>query len=258
MYSLGDHVDKLLPIYGSTATEEPVIVLLQFCRAKIFDNGDVHISSSFHATKVWKNQKLPHFEEFMKGLDSRSRLSVFRANCRKPYGDIDVISISEIYNRKENLTTKKGMMYYSKCDRSWHEGTVKYRVMVRVMDSTGDAPMLIWDRECYDLVGVSASSLREKPNGWVPPELQSVSGKPILFRIAMKKEQVDSLLSAFVVLGIYWFGLDDFADFEMIGFDEGGSSGSVVVTPKRSLMDEFQSGGRSKRIKGSVVKVEKI
>nr|GMD72550.1 replication protein A 70 kDa DNA-binding subunit B-like [Ipomoea batatas] len=34
--------------------------------------------------------------------------------------------------------------------------------MVRVMDSTGDAPMLIWDRECYDLVGVSASSLREK------------------------------------------------------------------------------------------------
>nr|GMC85023.1 replication protein A 70 kDa DNA-binding subunit B-like [Ipomoea batatas]GMD63372.1 replication protein A 70 kDa DNA-binding subunit B-like [Ipomoea batatas] len=103
MYSLGDHVDKLLPIYGSTATEEPVIVLLQFCRAKIFDT----------------------------------------------------------------------------------------------------------------------SSLREK-------------------------------------YARDWFGLDDFADFEMIGFDEGGSSGSVVVTPKRSLMDEFNQEEDPKRIKGSVVKVEKI
>nr|GMC97804.1 replication protein A 70 kDa DNA-binding subunit B-like [Ipomoea batatas] len=27
-----------------------------------------------------------------------------------------------------------------------------------------------------------------------------------------------------------WFGLDDFADFEMIGFNDGGSSGSVRVT----------------------------
>nr|GMD12662.1 replication protein A 70 kDa DNA-binding subunit B-like [Ipomoea batatas] len=30
------------------------------------------------------------------------------------------------------------------------------------MDSTCDAPLLIWDKECYDFVGVSASSLRQK------------------------------------------------------------------------------------------------
>nr|GMC93838.1 uncharacterized protein LOC109168459 [Ipomoea batatas] len=55
-----------------------------------------------------------------------------------------------------------------------------------------------------------------------------------------------------------WFGLDDFADFEMIGFDDGSSSGSVRVTLERFLMDEFNQEEDPKRIKGSVVKMEKM
>nr|GMC95582.1 uncharacterized protein LOC109168459 [Ipomoea batatas] len=55
-----------------------------------------------------------------------------------------------------------------------------------------------------------------------------------------------------------WFGLDDFADFEMIGFNDGGSSGSVRVTLERFLMDEFNQEEDHKRIKGSVVKMEKM
>nr|GLL27120.1 uncharacterized protein LOC109168459 [Ipomoea trifida] len=54
-----------------------------------------------------------------------------------------------------------------------------------------------------------------------------------------------------------WFGLDDFANFEMIGFNDGGSSGSVRVTLERFLMDEFNQEEDPKRIKGSVVKMEK-
>ncbi|XP_019154262.1 PREDICTED: uncharacterized protein LOC109150732 [Ipomoea nil] len=42
----------------------------------------------------------------------------------------------------------------------------------------------------------------------------------------------------------------------MVGFDEGGSSGNVASTLKRSLMDEFNDD--SKRLKTSVIKLEKI
>lgn len=89
---------------------------------------------------------------------------------------------------------------------------MKYRVVVREMDSTCDVPLLIWDKECYDFVGVSASSLRQKyaevryvvltklyvlfySNLFFLRDLMVgfhlscnlLVGKPVLFRISMKK-----------------------------------------------------------------------
>nr|GMD66900.1 replication protein A 70 kDa DNA-binding subunit B-like [Ipomoea batatas] len=97
-------------------------------------------------------------------------------------------------------------MSCSKCDHSWHEGTVKYRVVVREMDSTCDAPLLIWDKECYDLVGVSASSLREKyAEGCVRMQMlfQNIVGIWNLKCISQIKTRRIGL-----------------AYFEMVGFDE--------------------------------------
>nr|GMD48919.1 replication protein A 70 kDa DNA-binding subunit B-like [Ipomoea batatas] len=71
-------------------------------------------------------------------------------------------------------------MSCSKCDHSWHEGTVKYWVVVREMDSTCDAPLLIWDKECYDLI-------------WLVFQLHVLERS--MLRIGL-------------------------ADFEMVGFDE--------------------------------------
>nr|GMC86748.1 replication protein A 70 kDa DNA-binding subunit B-like [Ipomoea batatas] len=50
------------------------------------------------------------------------------------------------------------MMYYVGCKNSWHEGILRYKLIVRVADHTGDAPMLIWDHECSSLVGMSADA----------------------------------------------------------------------------------------------------
>nr|GMC90857.1 replication protein A 70 kDa DNA-binding subunit B-like [Ipomoea batatas] len=78
---------------------------------------------------------------------------------------------------------------------SWHEGVVRYKVIVRVADESGDAPMLIWDRECEELVGLSASDLKAKyPKGnkSIPLELASLRGMSMFFRILMKKDRVES------------------------------------------------------------------
>nr|GLL39851.1 uncharacterized protein LOC109171655 [Ipomoea trifida] len=106
---------------------------------------------------------------------------------------------------KRKLIEKGGMMVCGGCKSSWHEGVVRYKVIVRVADDTGDAPMLIWDRECSDLVGVSASDLLAKyPEGnkGIPPELGRLRGLSMLFRILMKKDQAESYYSAFTVLSI--------------------------------------------------------
>nr|GME15618.1 replication protein A 70 kDa DNA-binding subunit B-like [Ipomoea batatas] len=106
---------------------------------------------------------------------------------------------------KRKLIEKDGMMVCGRCKSSWHEGVVRYKVIVRVADDTGDAPMLIWDRECSDLVGVSAYDLLAKyPEGnkGIPPELECLRGLSMLFRILMKKDQAESYYSAFTVLSI--------------------------------------------------------
>nr|GMC82736.1 replication protein A 70 kDa DNA-binding subunit B-like [Ipomoea batatas]GMC90822.1 replication protein A 70 kDa DNA-binding subunit B-like [Ipomoea batatas] len=86
-------------------------------------------------------------------------------------------------------------MYCGGCKSSWHEGVVRYKVIVRVADESGDAPMLIWDRECEELVGLSAGDLKAKyPKGnkSIPLELASLRGMSMFFRILMKKDRVES------------------------------------------------------------------
>nr|GMC57833.1 replication protein A 70 kDa DNA-binding subunit B-like [Ipomoea batatas] len=97
------------------------------------------------------------------------------------------------------------MMVCGGCKSSWQEGVVRYKVIVRVADDTRDALMLIWDRECSDLVDVSASDLSAKyleGNRGIPPELGCLRGLSMLFRILMKKDQAESYYSAFTVLSI--------------------------------------------------------
>lgn len=62
----------------------------------------------------------------------------------------------------KKLETQNGQLYCKKCNRNWREGSISYKVVLRVQDNTMDAPLLVWDRECTDLLGVSALSLVEK------------------------------------------------------------------------------------------------
>nr|GMD50612.1 replication protein A 70 kDa DNA-binding subunit B-like [Ipomoea batatas] len=188
------------------------------------------------------------------------------------------------------------MMVCGGCKSSWHEGVVRYKVIVRVADDTGDAPMLIWDRECSDLVGVSASDLLAKyPEGnkGIPPELGRLRGLSMLFRILMKKDQAESYYSAFTVLSICrdenalaqhcsnllgsserddFFSSDeeDCVAIEEVSqgyglekvtgledFEEGFGVDGAGVTLKRSLLKDFHRCGSSKKSKGIAVNEEK-
>ncbi|XP_019176272.1 PREDICTED: uncharacterized protein LOC109171655 [Ipomoea nil] len=241
-----EHVDQVTPYFHSAAND-PVIVLIQLCRPKIMDNGEVCICNSFGATQLFFSHSCKEFRELrsssynsdhtpLRCIDSESRLSdtylgrVVLANdvlitsiqdiyFKKQLGEywvagqiVDVESLSDWYyiSCKSNSCKRKvaadgGMMYCGGCKSSCHEGVVRYRVIIHVADQTGDAPMLIWDPECAELVGVSAGNLKAKyPEGnkCIPPELGYLWDMSMLFRVAMKKEQIESYYSAFTVLKI--------------------------------------------------------
>ncbi|XP_019197333.1 PREDICTED: uncharacterized protein LOC109191207 [Ipomoea nil] len=190
-----DHVDQLIPYFNQDVTD-PVILLIQLCRAKFMDNGEVRICSSFDATQLFFSHPCKEFVAFksrsftsnstpLRCIDSSSRLGGGLPNGSGTSKEVLVSSIEEIYSKKKWI--------------------VRYRVIVRVADETGDAPMLIWDRECADLVGIAAADLKEKypgGNNSIPPELGRLHGMSMLFRIAMKKDQVESYYSAFTVLRV--------------------------------------------------------
>nr|GMD74986.1 replication protein A 70 kDa DNA-binding subunit B-like [Ipomoea batatas] len=58
-----EHVDQLIPYYNSTVVD-PVILIIQLCRAKFMDNGEVHICSSFDATQLFFTHTSKEFVNF--------------------------------------------------------------------------------------------------------------------------------------------------------------------------------------------------
>lgn len=92
---------------------------------------------------------------------------------------------------KKKLETHNGLLYCKKCKRNWREGSISYKVVLRVRYNTMDAPLLVWDRECIDLVGVSALSLVEKHGveyAGIPLELGALTNRKMIFKITMMKD----------------------------------------------------------------------
>ncbi|XP_019173002.1 PREDICTED: uncharacterized protein LOC109168433 [Ipomoea nil] len=201
-----EHVSKIEAFYNSTS-QEPLLVLVQFCRARVcLKSGDVKICSSYDVTQLLFNQESPPFEEF------RKRTSHEQTPMRIALsGDMEVRTISEIYRDKEfgDFWVAARIVFIDDpectCDRNWGDGTLRYRVKVRVVDLDGNAPFLLWDRECLDLIGISADDLKDthtKGRKGLPKELETLIGLNMLFRIAVRKEQFQKYLNAFPVMRI--------------------------------------------------------
>lgn len=51
------------------------------------------------------------------------------------------------------------------CKCKWGDGLLKYRLIVRVVGVNGNAPFLLWDRECTELLGITALELYTRLDG---------------------------------------------------------------------------------------------
>nr|GLL27675.1 uncharacterized protein LOC109189832 [Ipomoea trifida] len=105
----------------------------------------------------------------------------------------------------KKLKFENGLLYCEKCDRKWQNGTVRYKLVVRVADAGSDAPFLLWDRECSELLGMTAGSLYSrsvKEVVDVPTELESLIGKAMVFKVNIKKDYKQNYGSAFGVMKI--------------------------------------------------------
>nr|GLL25571.1 uncharacterized protein LOC109162436 [Ipomoea trifida] len=265
-----EHVPTVMPFFNNH-TDGHLIVLLQLCRAKTVDN-EVRISSSYTATKVLFNLDCQEFADFRNSL---------KANC-SPLRSISVVSyghsannsqspmvvstIRDLYERAEEGYYYVPETYYfcDTCKTNWAEGNVRYKVIVRVLDKTSDAPFVLWDKDCFELLGITAYDLKTKysmAKMQVPIEFEQLRNKSMVFRINLKNEHIrnpakpisvlnesesrDEAISPIVQANLKLKGVANDQD-EV-------DTGAI----KRCLLDQFSSSQNLKKCRPLVIKEEK-
>nr|GMC86486.1 putative transposase [Ipomoea batatas] len=91
------------------------------------------------------------------------------------------------------------------CKTNWAEGNVRYKVIVRVLDKTSDAPFVLWDKDCFDLLGIIAYDLKTKysmAKMQVPAEFEQLRNKCMVFRINLKNEHIRNPAKPISVLSV--------------------------------------------------------
>nr|GMD68845.1 replication protein A 70 kDa DNA-binding subunit B-like [Ipomoea batatas] len=236
-----------------------LIVLLQLCRAKTVDN-EVRISSSYTATKVLFNLDCQEFADFRNSANnSQSPMVVStirdlyeRAEEGYYYVPGTIVSTESgkkwFYNacRKpgcyKSLELKETYYFCDTCKTNWAEGNVRYKVIVRVLDKTSDAPFVLWDKDCFELLGITAYDLKFKysmSKMQVPVEFEQLRNK------SMESESGDEAISPIVQANLKLKGVANDQD-EV-------DTGAI----KRCLLDQFSSSQNLKKYKALVIKEEK-
>ncbi|XP_031104467.1 uncharacterized protein LOC116007947 [Ipomoea triloba] len=196
-----EHVPAIMPFFNNHV-DGPLIVLLQLCRAKVVDS-EVRISSSYTTSKVLFNLDCQEFADYINSL---------KANC-SPLRSISVVSYGHSANNSQSpmvVSTIRDLYeraeegYYC-VKTNWVEGNVRYKVIVRVLDKTSDAPFALWDKDCFDLFGITAYDLKTKysmAKMQVPAEFEQLRNKSMVFRINLKNEHIRNPAKPISVLSV--------------------------------------------------------
>nr|GLL19726.1 uncharacterized protein LOC109185225 [Ipomoea trifida] len=218
-----EHVDSVLPYFNGALTD-PLIVILQLCRARVTDGG---ISSSYSATRVLFNYECPEVFAFkdrfltpIRTISSRSRNTGSGSLETMSNENITMTSLMDIYDDKKvgefwvvgEITdiqpdwyfiacASKGcgkkiqeineQMYCKSCGIQSPDEIIKYKLVIDVLDDEQDGQLILWDNVCSPLLGFTASELKGKysEEGCMPNEIEGLIGKTMKFMIVTREDQ---------------------------------------------------------------------
>ncbi|KAH6796672.1 hypothetical protein C2S52_021226 [Perilla frutescens var. hirtella] len=141
------------------------------------------------------NPNVPEVEAFKKGLlqasatrttdigqSSLSRITITNDIKRD---DSRIIPIAEFLELK-TFTCQK-------CNLDEISGQLRFKLTVLVEDDTGHLNLLLWNKECLQLLGKTASELsqtREDELDEIPPEIENLVDRTALFKFQVKAEDL--------------------------------------------------------------------
>ncbi|XP_057792171.1 uncharacterized protein LOC131009002 [Salvia miltiorrhiza] len=230
-----DFVDQFLAQVDGYVQQISVIVV-QFCRPHLY-KGQVRISTSFNVSKVTLNKGLPEINEMRQRIFGVQRFIetinlTFKVEPKKLVDEneiMDVKSIEDVFcledgcywicGRIDHIESNGDWFYLAckRCSKKVVKVEQRFMIRVNVVDATSNATLLLWDRECVQLIGKRA---------WeVDVSTAVVDGIP--------KEIENKLLEKFVLFKVQ---MRNDADFRL---DQPYTINKVCVTPE--IVEKFAS-----------------
>nr|GMD22358.1 replication protein A 70 kDa DNA-binding subunit B-like [Ipomoea batatas] len=216
-----EHVDSVLPFFKGVLTD-PLIVILQLCRARVTDDGEIRISSSYTATRVLFNYECLELFAFkdrfltqIRSISSRSRNTRSGSLETMSNENITVTSLMDIYDDKKieefwvvgeisdiqrdwyfiacankgcgkKLQEINDQMYCKSCDQQSPDEIIKYKLVIDILNDEQDRQLILWDNE-----------------GCMPNEIDGLIGKTMEFMIVTREDQFKYRGNdVFTVLGV--------------------------------------------------------
>ncbi|XP_047948898.1 uncharacterized protein LOC125194700 [Salvia hispanica] len=223
----GDVVDSYLQQLERIKGKMPIIIV-QFCKPTLF-RGTIRVSTHFNTSRVYINQDMVEISSFKERISGDaaflSQEAIFRfidARVSNEFDDLVVKTLADVQEdvdgsywiccRIENVECHYGQWSYmackqcvkkavklengftcDKCDNSDGIVVPRFRFIVNVVDGSSNASLLLWDRECVQLLGKKVDEIRlghEElgADEYIPPEIEEkLLGQTLLFRINVKK-----------------------------------------------------------------------
>ncbi|KAL2941877.1 Replication protein A 70 kDa DNA-binding subunit D, partial [Bienertia sinuspersici] len=206
--------------------------------------GETTISNSLFATKILVDEAIPEVHEFKKSIcneadgDSQRLTHLSSQGPHSIYNEF--LTLSEKMQLDEIFDTAKecfcatyativgidnNMWYYdsckqcnkkveyegggkywcTKCDLHFKSAPKRYKVTVTVQDDSGSATFVMFDREIFQVLQISAMNLKEmwdkenKEDAY-PEELNKLLDKKFLFRIHISKYNLEQNWNKYTVV----------------------------------------------------------
>ncbi|KAL6512819.1 hypothetical protein OROMI_034663 [Orobanche minor] len=221
-----EYMENLLPIL-ERERNGPIIIALQFARAKRV-RGEIKISNTYHVTKLIVNGDDAEFKQFRERLNDQGQGSINKVMSLTYYeifdvfaqGNAKVRSLAYLSQMKEDneysidativdIETTNDHWYLA-CQNCAHkifsgdenfkcghcksvnnEHIYRYKIEVRVIDESGSARLLLWNKACLELIGKSANELKMQKDE-NNADIQALIEQSLLDKKALFEVQVTS------------------------------------------------------------------
>ncbi|KAL3620551.1 hypothetical protein CASFOL_035463 [Castilleja foliolosa] len=189
----GDYIDDLLPVLETTK-DKPVVVAIQF--GKVLKLRGLDLSGN---NRMLTNTNYTIYEDFTKGkaeVRDLAYLSGLREDDRY-WIDATIIGIDSTRDFwyvackqcSRKLVVHPRTSTCVTCNQDNSNQNARYKVEVNVLDKSGNATLMLWNKSCEQLIGKSASELKQVyGEQWepIPKELEDgLIDRRVLFELKL-------------------------------------------------------------------------
>ncbi|KAI9092231.1 hypothetical protein K1719_027731 [Acacia pycnantha] len=227
--------------------EPPITVLVRF--ARLNRNTDYgHLSNAFNATLVTLNPDIPE-AAFLKERIPLCDISKLEREC-DIVTKVTIQKCETLYGwvydacpcDKKPEYQSNGSLRCTKCDKDVLMTVPKYKVHYKVYDDTGKCSVIFFYRHATELLGQSASKIKEDMqkegrNTTIPKELDEIAGKVVIVKLRIKSHNIKHRTSS---IGVTQFCAENhlLENFKYSDQEESTASRETVRTESQDNVIE--------------------